>query len=210
MPRPIYIPIFDKFFESSIMQKDICTRFVMLALIRLASRPGANGEVDIDPFIFAQSINLPYEDVQRSIQTLMEPDPASSSPDEDGRRIVPVDPGRPFRNWRVVNWASYQTILHRVRDAARKRDEYHAAKSTPKSSESLQDSPEVSDFRATRLDETRRDETRRDEKKPEKKTLPTKKGRRLSTPVTRASEEEPVPYSDKVSVASNLFKEEEK
>jgi hypothetical protein len=73
-----------------------------------------------------------------------------------------------------VNWPKYRAILHRVNDAARKRDDYHSAKDTPESSISLQDSPEpsrdfqnsppVADFRATKRDETIRDDTKRDEK----------------------------------------------
>ncbi|MGZ5380902.1 MAG: hypothetical protein ACXWFQ_03515 [Thermoanaerobaculia bacterium] len=43
--RLIYVPIADSFFESSIMQEELSVRFVMLALIRLALRAGANGVV---------------------------------------------------------------------------------------------------------------------------------------------------------------------
>ena len=123
MSRLIYVPIADSFFESSIMQEDLTVRFVMLALIRLALRAGANGEVDIDPRMFALSINLPHADVDKAVKRLMEPDPSSSSPDEDGRRLVPVDPERPFRNWRLVNWERYRQIVHKSNDAARKREE---------------------------------------------------------------------------------------
>jgi len=123
MSREIYVPIADAFFESSIMREELPVRFVMLALIRLGLRPGARGVIDMDPVIFAQSINIPYPDVERAIQRLMEPDPASGCPDEDGRRIVPTNPARPFRGWRLVNWGRYKDIVHRANDAARKRDE---------------------------------------------------------------------------------------
>lgn len=104
--RLIYVPIADSFFESSIMQEELAVWFVMLALIRLALRSGANGEVNVDCRTFAASINLPLADVERAIKRLMEPDPASGCPDEEGRRIVPVDPARPFRNWRPVAFRS--------------------------------------------------------------------------------------------------------
>ena len=123
MSREIYVPIADAFFESSIMREELPVRFVMLALIRLGLRPGARGVIDMDPVIFAQSINIPYPDVERAIKRLMEPDPASGCPDEDGRRIVPTNPARPFRGWRLVNWGRYKDIVHRANDAARKRDE---------------------------------------------------------------------------------------
>jgi hypothetical protein len=161
--RAIYVPVFDRFFESSIMQEALPVRFVMLALIRLAWRSGANGEVDVDLRTFAGSLNLPFTDVEAAVQRLMEPDPSSHSPDEDGRRLVPLDPDRPMRGWRLVNWQKYRVLLNRTNDAARKRDEYHAEKDNSKSSESLQDSPEVSGFRDNLV--TRRDETIRDEVK---------------------------------------------
>src|ERR1017187_6253381 len=141
MSRPIYVPIADSFFESSIMREELPVRFVMLALIRLALRAGANGEVDIDPQMFALSINLPLPTVEAALHRLMEPDPASSSPNEDGRRIVPVDPARPFRNWRLVNWKRYLHIVHLANDAARKREERHAGKDNTDASENVQKRP---------------------------------------------------------------------
>lgn len=159
MPRAIYVPVFDSFFESSIMREELSVRFVMLALIRLAWRAGANGDVDVDPLIFAQSINVPLADVESAIKRLMEPDPSSASPDEDGRRIIPLNPDRPFRGWRLVNWPRYRVMVNRFNDAERKRDEYHANKDTSKISESLQNSPgspKVSGFRDNLV--TRRNE----------------------------------------------------
>ncbi len=145
MPRAIYVPVFDSFFEGSIMHEELTVRFVMLALIRLAWRSGAAGEVDVDPGIFAASINIPLPDVERAIKRLMEPDPASSSPDEDGRRIVPLNPDRPFRGWRLVNWPRYRVMVNRINDAARQREAYHARKDINRFSKSLQDSPKVSE-----------------------------------------------------------------
>lgn len=149
MSRPIYVPIADSFFESSIMHEDLTVRFVMLGLIRLGLRSGANGEIDIDPRIFAKTLNLPFEDVERAIKRLMEPDPLSSSPDEDGRRIIPIDPARPARNWRLVNWGRYSDIVHRANDAARKRDQRaHAKKDITDgmdASENVQKRPDLSE-----------------------------------------------------------------
>jgi hypothetical protein len=120
--RPIYVPLFDSFFESSIMHEDVETRFVFLALIRLASRPRANGVVDIDPRMFAASINVPFDAVERAVRRLMEPDPMSGSKEHDGRRLLPVDPQRPMRGWQLVNWSKYSEMVHRVNDTIRKRE----------------------------------------------------------------------------------------
>lgn len=153
MSREIYVPIADAFFESSIMQEEVTTRFVMLALIRLGLRPGARGIVDVDLRTFASSIVLPVADVERAIHRLMEPDPLSSSPDENGRRIVPIDPNRPHRNWRLVNWGRYKGIVHRAHDAARKRQErsHYEEDNTdiPDTSTSVQKRPPVSENGAT-------------------------------------------------------------
>ena len=122
-PRAIYVPIFDSFFESSIMREDVTTRFVFLAMIRLAWRPRSHGIVDVDPVMFAASLNIPYEDVVKAIKRLMEPDEESGSKREGGRRIVPVDPSRPMRCWRVVNWLEYKHLLTKANDKVRKANE---------------------------------------------------------------------------------------
>ncbi len=151
MSRPIYVPIADSFFESSIMREELPVRFVMLALIRLALRAGANGEVDIDPVMFAKSINLPEEQVEFAIKRLMEPDRSSSSPDEEGRRIVPIDPERPFRGWRLVNWARYKHIVRMANDAARKR--YERAKEEKMDvSENVRERPQASENVGTKYE----------------------------------------------------------
>ena len=150
MSRLIYVPIADSFFESSIMREELPVRFVMLALIRLALRAGANGEVDVDPKMFALQLNLPFDQVESAIARLMQPDPASSSPDEDGRRIVPMDPARPFRNWRLVNWSKYKYIVHLATDAARKREERHREKNTTDTSGTVPEHPPESVNGATK------------------------------------------------------------
>ena len=126
--RAIYVPIADSFFESSIMQEELAVRFVMLALIRLALRAGAEGVVDVDLRTFAASIVIPPKDVERAIRRLMEPDEHSASGDEEGRRVVPVNPERPLRGWRLVNWPKYRHLVHKANDAARKRDTRYGGK----------------------------------------------------------------------------------
>lgn len=153
MSRPIYVPIADSFFESSIMREDVEVRFVMLALIRLALRAGADGTVDMDPLMFAQSINLPLDKVEAAIRRLMEPDPLSSSPDENGRRIVPVNPDRPFRNWRLVNWQHYRHIVKKANDASRKRKERHDKQDNTDTSENVHKRPRASENVATKDEE---------------------------------------------------------
>jgi hypothetical protein len=119
--RPIYFTVADSFFESSIMQEELPVRFVMFALIRLAQRSAAEGIVDVDLRTFAGSINIPPADVERAIKRLMRPDPASGSPDEQGRRIVPVNPERPMRGWRLVTFQKNRRMVHDANAASRMR-----------------------------------------------------------------------------------------
>lgn len=155
-PRAVYVPIFDSFFESSIMYEDLPTRFVMLALIRLAWRPRSNGIVDVDPRLFAASINIPFADVEHAIGRLMAPDEDSGSKLEGGRRIVPLDPSWPMRGWRLVNWANYKVILHKANDKLRKAEERNRDKEDI--SDKMPTSPTI------RYD-TIRDDTKRKEKR---------------------------------------------
>jgi len=143
--RAIYVPIADSFFESSIMQEDLGTRFVMLALIRLGLRADADGVVDVDLRTFAGSINMPVEDVEKAILRLMEPDEHSASLEKEGRRIIPVNSDRPMRGWQMVNWEKYQHIVHLANDAARKRAERKADKEpSADTSRTVQERPEAS------------------------------------------------------------------
>lgn len=123
MSRLIYVPIFDSFFESSIMMETVETRFLFLLMLRLASRPGANGTVDLPIAQLAVLAAMPEEDVKQALDVLTKPDPDSGSPAKGGRRLVPLDPDRPHRGWRVVNFKRYRDRLHRAHDAARKRRE---------------------------------------------------------------------------------------
>jgi hypothetical protein len=173
-PRAIYVPIFDSFFESSIMHQDLATRFVMLALIRLAHRPRSNGQVDVDARIFAASINIPYEDVERSIMRLMEPDANSGSKLEGGRRIIPLDPERPMRGWKLVNWADYKELLNKANDKIRKanerEEEKHRSATLGQDGQSGQNANVTYD---TRLDETKQDEKKQPKRERERFAPPS-------------------------------------
>ena len=78
-----------------------------------------HGFVDMTPEALSRRTTIPLEIVQKGIQTLLEPDPASRSPDEDGRRIVPIDADRPW-GWRIVNYLHYRRIR-----SEEERREYH-------------------------------------------------------------------------------------
>jgi hypothetical protein len=65
------------------------------------------GRLDVSLEAIAGTTGWPLELLAKGIDQLCAPDPGSRSPDEDGRRLVPLDPARPW-GWRAVNYAKYR------------------------------------------------------------------------------------------------------
>lgn len=108
------------FFDSSIIETDLPTRFVFVAMIVLSDQ---HGRIDITRLALARRTNVSPEDVDRAIATLSEPDPLSRTSDYDGARIVPIDPARSW-GWVVINKGQYRqgSADHdEIRVAARER-----------------------------------------------------------------------------------------
>jgi hypothetical protein len=123
MSREIYTPVFDGFFEGSIMLEEVETRFLFLVLLRLAGRPGADGEVDIPLPRLAALAAMSAGATRRALDALLRPDRRSGSKLKQGRRIVQLNNDQPDRGWRLVNFGRYADAVHRAKDAARKRQE---------------------------------------------------------------------------------------
>ena len=68
-----------------------------------------HGEVDMTAEAISRLTTIPLEIIQQGLQALQEPDPESRSPDEAGRRIVPLDDRRTW-GWRIVNYLHYRQI----------------------------------------------------------------------------------------------------
>lgn len=83
-------------------------------LIILADREGV---VDMTPEALARRTTVPLEIITKGLATLEQPDPDSRTPDEDGRRIVPLSDSRAW-GWRIVNYGKYRAI----RTADERRD----------------------------------------------------------------------------------------
>ena len=84
------------------------------------------GHVDMTPAVIARRTTIPEAIIEKGLQVLAEPDPESRRDAEQGRRIVLLDPGRPW-GWRIVNYTHYRQI----RSAEERRDyqrEYMRAK----------------------------------------------------------------------------------
>lgn len=75
-------------------------------LIVLADK---HGDVDMTAEAIARRTTIPLEVVEVGLRELAKPDPQSRTPDEDGRRIVPLSDGRTW-GWHIVNHDKYRKI----------------------------------------------------------------------------------------------------
>ena len=98
-----YAKIHDQILDSTLAE-DYQTRHLFMDLCVIANQ---HGIVDKTAAAIARRLNMPLDLVIEGIQKLSLPDPESRSPDEDGRRLVPVDPERSW-GWRVVNYPLYR------------------------------------------------------------------------------------------------------
>src|SRR5471030_121593 len=63
-----------------------------------------DGGVDMTAEVISKRSTVPLEIIAEGIRCLELPDPESRSPNEEGRRIVRLDPDRSW-GWRIVNHA---------------------------------------------------------------------------------------------------------
>lgn len=86
----------------------------------------ADGVIEMTPKALAARTSIPLEILERGLAHLLEPDPHSRTPGEEGRRIVLVDPSRPW-GWRLVNHDRYRKLrdMEEVRAQTRERVRRH-------------------------------------------------------------------------------------
>jgi regulator of replication initiation timing len=116
----MFAKIFEQIYDSSIAE-DWKTRIVFQDFLIMADK---HGIVDKTLEAIARRTNLPLEMVQEAIPKLEAPDPASRTPDADGRRIERLDKHRNW-GWRIINFEKYRESatkeMLRMADAERKR-----------------------------------------------------------------------------------------
>lgn len=101
----MFAKVFSQIFDSSIAE-NYRHRHVFMDLLVLADSDGA---VDMTLEAVARRTNVPLEEVRAAIEFLSRPDPASNSPAEDGRRLLPIDDRKPW-GWQIVNYSHYRQI----------------------------------------------------------------------------------------------------
>lgn len=101
----MFAKIFSQIFDSSIAENYL-TRHVFMDLLVLAD---SDGVVDMTAEAIARRTNAPLDVVRSALDALCAPDAASRTPNDEGRRLLPVDPLRPW-GWQIVNYAHYRAI----------------------------------------------------------------------------------------------------
>ena len=104
-----YFPLFRRFLESSIMDEEVPTRFLWLAMLLRADRQGI---VHGTPRALSRLANMSQSDVEAALETLQAPDPSSTSDEDDGRRLKLLSPNK----WLLVNYEKYREMAQKDRD----------------------------------------------------------------------------------------------
>lgn len=121
---PTYAKVFARILDSTIAN-NWYTRHLFEDLLKLASW---DGEVDLTPEAIARRTGWPttLQDLREHLARLEAADPDSRTQEEEGRRIVKLDPERTW-GWRIVNFPVYRDAqdLDRVRTLGAERVRRH-------------------------------------------------------------------------------------
>lgn len=113
----MYAKVFTQIYDGT-----LCTKGPWEALVtfqQLLVLADQDGSVDMTAEAISRRTTIPLEIIKTGISALMKPDPDSRTPDEEGKRIVPLSDGRSW-GWSIVNYKKYRE-LKREED----RREYH-------------------------------------------------------------------------------------
>jgi hypothetical protein len=127
--QQLYARVFTQILDSSLAE-DWQARHVFEDLLKLAD----GGIVEMTRQAISRRTNVPMEVINRAIDVLESPDPASRDAAEDGRRLVRLDEHRDW-GWRIVNWDKYDAIRsaqdQRAKTAKRTREWRERQKVSP-------------------------------------------------------------------------------
>jgi hypothetical protein len=93
----------------------------IITLQQLVILADADGVVDMTPPAIAARTSIPLDIIEAGLTQLSEADKYSRTPTEDGRRIVPVDPDRPW-GWQIVNYRYYRDLASHEDKKAKDRE----------------------------------------------------------------------------------------
>jgi hypothetical protein len=134
-----YTKLFGTIIGSTIWGEDPATKVVWITMMALADRDGI---VESSVPGLANFARVSIAETETALRKFQSPDPYSSTPDHEGRRIEPVDGG-----WRLLNHAKYRLRMSpedvRERDRIRKQRQREQQKLSAKSGTKC-DMPEMS------------------------------------------------------------------
>lgn len=114
----MYGKIFDTIYDGT-LRANWQALVTFQQLIILADKDGI---VDMTPHAIHGRTGIPLDIIEAGLKYLSEPDPYSRSNAEEGRRLILLDPHRPW-GWRLVNHAYYSRLrsIEEKREADRQR-----------------------------------------------------------------------------------------
>lgn len=142
----MYGKIFDSIYDGT-LRVNWKALVTFQQLIILADRDGV---VDMTPHAIHGRTGIPLDIIEDGITHLASPDPYSRSNLEEGRRVVLLDPSRPW-GWRIVNHGYYQQLKTREDKRQADRDRVAAKRADEKIREKSDMSRDVANGRAPSL-----------------------------------------------------------
>lgn len=131
----MYAKVFVQMYDGT-----LCTKGPWQALVtfqQLLVLADMDGNVDMTAGAIARRTTIPLEIIEEGIKTLLEEDPESRTPTENGRRIVPLAEGRPW-GWKVVNYKHYRSLKREEDRREYHREYWHKRKQTQTQSDTTQ------------------------------------------------------------------------
>lgn len=109
-----YTPVFQSIYSGSLFGQWPAAA-VMASILPLCD---SQGRIDLHPKAIAAMTGWPQALLEQGLAQLMEPDHDSRTQAADGRRLIPLDPERPW-GWLVVNFTAYREKARLMAKSAR-------------------------------------------------------------------------------------------
>lgn len=100
--RYSYTKLFSGLTESTVWVEPYATRVLWVSMLSWADK---HGRVDGSVPGIARRAGITREECEAALSSFLSPDRDSRTPDNEGRRIEPIDGG-----WRILNYAKYREI----------------------------------------------------------------------------------------------------
>jgi hypothetical protein len=141
----MYAKVFTQIYDGT-----LCTKGPWEALVtfqQMLVLADMDGNVDMTAGAIARRTTIPLEIIEKGIGVLLEPDPESRTPTEQGRRIVPLVSDRSW-GWRIVNYKHYRALKREEDRREYHRDYWHKRNSTQTTQQHSTDSTKSTEAEA--------------------------------------------------------------